>query len=226
MTSARTAQEFTITKTPFGAVNATQTPYPWAFSFSALGKPLQYLNRNRFYRPGEGRFLSVDPVHKGNPYTYVGNSPLIFSDPYGLESCGLTIAKRTDDWAGHEWLIGVGRGGSMGLWPDGIHQPDDTYKPNDPYTSMWPPSKKDDGNLSDSGKCCASASCDEIKVCIQARAATWASGPGWCLLAPFGGRGNCRDFVDDVLNSCCMKSSPPMPPPPPIPPQHWPGGSY
>mgnify|MGYP001564548037 CR=1 FL=1 len=102
MTSARAAQYCSITKTPSGAVNAAQTPYPWAFSSSAPVEPLQYLNRNRFYRPDLGRFLSADPLStplnvRGralvrvmviSPYRYTLNNPLKYTDPSGENIAG------------------------------------------------------------------------------------------------------------------------------------------
>jgi RHS repeat-associated protein len=47
-----------------------------------------YDYRQRHYDPALGRFLTTDPVYDpanlGNPYTYVGNNPGAFVDPYGL----------------------------------------------------------------------------------------------------------------------------------------------
>ena len=47
-----------------------------------------YDYRQRLYDPAMGRFLTRDPVYDpanlGNPYTYVGNNPGAFVDPYGL----------------------------------------------------------------------------------------------------------------------------------------------
>jgi RHS repeat-associated protein len=57
------------------------------FSKTSSGKPQQNLYRNRFYRPDLGRFLSKDPVEGGNPYAYVGNSPLSLTDPSGKKVC-------------------------------------------------------------------------------------------------------------------------------------------
>ncbi len=48
-----------------------------------------YYYRARFYDPALGRFLSQDPIGfaagDSNLYRYVGNSPLLFVDPFGLE---------------------------------------------------------------------------------------------------------------------------------------------
>ena len=40
---------------------------------------------NRSYSSGQGRFTSVDPAGEGlNQYAYVGNNPIDFVDPSGL----------------------------------------------------------------------------------------------------------------------------------------------
>jgi hypothetical protein len=82
MMSTRTTQDFTIAKTSLGVVNDTQAPDPAALSSNPPFQPLQYLNRNRFYRPDLGRFLSVDALQGG--YAYVGNGPTFAIDPTGL----------------------------------------------------------------------------------------------------------------------------------------------
>jgi RHS repeat-associated protein len=51
-----------------------------------------YYFRNRYYDPRTGRFLQRDPKHDpanmGNPYTFVGNSPISRRDPLGLQQAG------------------------------------------------------------------------------------------------------------------------------------------
>ncbi|KAF1079143.1 MAG: Rhs family protein, partial [Candidatus Rifleibacterium amylolyticum] len=47
----------------------------------------QYNNRNRYYSPALGRFVSKDPISFSggyNLYRYVDNNPIIGTDPYGL----------------------------------------------------------------------------------------------------------------------------------------------
>ena len=46
--------------------------------------------RMRFYNPRTGRFTTEDPIRDGlNWYTYVGNSPIMFIDPWGLARVNL-----------------------------------------------------------------------------------------------------------------------------------------
>ena len=45
-----------------------------------------YYLRNRYYSPITGRFLTEDPARDGlNWYTYCGNNPVAFVDPWGLD---------------------------------------------------------------------------------------------------------------------------------------------
>ncbi|MBF0410118.1 MAG: RHS repeat-associated core domain-containing protein, partial [Candidatus Riflebacteria bacterium] len=46
----------------------------------------QYFNRNRYYSPRYGRFITKDPIGfsgGNNLWNYAGNNPLIFVDPFG-----------------------------------------------------------------------------------------------------------------------------------------------
>ena len=66
-----------------------------------------YYFRMRYYSPAFGRFLTRDPLGAwadpralGNPYVFVGNSPLSGRDPLGLQ--GHTVEKKTSDC---EWRL-------------------------------------------------------------------------------------------------------------------------
>ncbi|MBU1109982.1 MAG: hypothetical protein KKB51_25095, partial [Candidatus Riflebacteria bacterium] len=53
----------------------------------------QYFNRNRYYSPALGRFISKDPIGFNggiNLYRYADNNPMLFIDPFGLtaDDCG------------------------------------------------------------------------------------------------------------------------------------------
>ena len=76
----------------FGQTNAStgSTTNPFGFvgrlgyyTEAALG--LQYL-RARWYQPGAGRFVSIDPTRRASTYGYVGGRPTWTTDPSGLMS--------------------------------------------------------------------------------------------------------------------------------------------
>jgi len=55
--------------------------------FSANLRQSINFNRNRYYSPALGRFISKDPIGFNggmNLYGYVANNPLIYTDPFGL----------------------------------------------------------------------------------------------------------------------------------------------
>ncbi len=68
-----------------------------------------YDYRQRLYDPTLGRFLTTDPVHDpvnlGNPYTYVGNNPGAFVDPYGEERWGTQSYWRESLDVGYGYFI-------------------------------------------------------------------------------------------------------------------------
>ena len=69
----------------FGAIRShTGATTEWSFT-GEQNDPggLEYL-RARYYDSAIGRFLSKDPLPGGNPYAYVGNNPVNFTDPSGL----------------------------------------------------------------------------------------------------------------------------------------------
>jgi len=76
----------------FGKLTASTGTLPNPFQYT--GRELDaetglYFYRARYYDPIGGRFLSEDPAafEAGeNFYPYAGNNPVIFSDPFGLQS--------------------------------------------------------------------------------------------------------------------------------------------
>jgi RHS repeat-associated protein len=75
---------------PFGGTTQQRAASDNTFQYTGRendGTGLQY-NRNRYYHPGMGRFISPDPVGlaggDSNLYAYVGNDPLNATDPLGL----------------------------------------------------------------------------------------------------------------------------------------------
>ena len=58
-----------------------------------------YYYKARIYSASLGRFLSVDPIGYAdslNPYAYVGNDPINFTDPWGLERITIDITCASD----------------------------------------------------------------------------------------------------------------------------------
>jgi RHS repeat-associated protein len=75
----------------FGAIRHQSGSGPsnhWKFAgeWRDWGSGLDHL-RARHYDPSSGRFLSQDPARADHPYAYVGNNPVAFIDPYGLDLC-------------------------------------------------------------------------------------------------------------------------------------------
>lgn len=78
-----------------------------------------YYYRARYYDPELGRFLSEDPLGFAagvNFYAYVLNSPLMYSDPYGLETfqIGLSISGTFGGYYSRERGIAVSRNRQTG----------------------------------------------------------------------------------------------------------------
>ena len=78
--------------TPFGRTTATGTDVGNVLGFTGREyDPASglYYYRNRWYSPDLGRFLEPDPIGLAgwdvNLYRYVGNDPLNWWDPFGLE---------------------------------------------------------------------------------------------------------------------------------------------
>jgi RHS repeat-associated protein len=83
---------------PYGKTTVSGTSSASFFGFTgrendSTGTLSLYNYRFRPYSPGLGRFISEDPLRlpvrpDSNPYVYVGNSPVAFVDPIGLDRSG------------------------------------------------------------------------------------------------------------------------------------------
>jgi RHS repeat-associated protein len=76
--------------TPFGkaqiSVSTIENPFRFPGQYYDAETGLHY-NYHRYYQPETGRYVTPDPIGLGggaNPFVYVGNNPLKFTDPSGL----------------------------------------------------------------------------------------------------------------------------------------------
>ncbi len=85
-----------------GSMN-TETGYAGASTPNASGGFI-YL-RNRWYDPKTGRFLTQDPIGLAggvNLYSYAGNNPVAYSDPFGLQAEGGPDCKQKTPQCTHQ----------------------------------------------------------------------------------------------------------------------------
>ncbi len=94
---------------PFGATTTTGAGNKNSYKFTAReddGTGLYYY-RARYYHPALGRFLSEDPIeYTGgdiNLYAYVGNKPIMHSDPGGLR-LRVCLTPTAGDFFTHKYL--------------------------------------------------------------------------------------------------------------------------
>ena len=92
LTDSRGTVVGTTSYSPYGQMTAQSgtvtTPFGFAGQYTDSQTGLVYM-RARWYDPATGQFLSVDPlvVATQQPYAYVADNPLNYTDPFGL--CGL-----------------------------------------------------------------------------------------------------------------------------------------
>lgn len=77
-------------------INSSQLNNPYLFTGRRMDEESGlYYYRNRYYEIVNGRFIQRDPignwedrVNQGNGYSYLGNNPINYLDPFGLHSIG------------------------------------------------------------------------------------------------------------------------------------------
>jgi RHS repeat-associated protein len=136
LADANGAVQTSYTYEPFGAVTSSGATNTNSYQFTGRendGSTGLYFYRARYFSPTFGRFISEDPLgFPGGPdpnlYGYVGSSPVLFTDPLGLDpgqesssSCSETsrlIVDLTLFSAGY-FLAGV-FGGPFGIFVFGM----------------------------------------------------------------------------------------------------------
>ena len=96
---------------PFGKTSANST-YPFQFTGRVPVNGSLYYYRARYYESAVGRFGSEDPLgpfRGGTAYVYAGNSPLVHSDPTGLDYFACIIDCTSPGRF-------IGSAGSAGAW--------------------------------------------------------------------------------------------------------------
>ncbi|MBL8723721.1 MAG: hypothetical protein JNK49_06715, partial [Planctomycetes bacterium] len=116
---------------PVGAASQVGNPFGWKAVRIDPETGLLYM-RHRYYAPQWGRFLTQDPLGlwgdlagMGNGYQYGANTPLVASDPMGLQVAGREGSYRYDSASGHflrNGQLGIAHGGGVaplgGVGPD------------------------------------------------------------------------------------------------------------
>lgn len=95
-------QTASFTYSPYGALSASTgtatSPIGYAGQYTDAETGLQY-DQARYYDPGTGQFLTVDPLASktGEPYAYANANPTNASDPTGLSPWGSLLGAAGSD---------------------------------------------------------------------------------------------------------------------------------
>jgi RHS repeat-associated protein len=172
-----------------------------------------YYNWNRWYLPGAGRYLKLDPLALGGGfngrfgpdwYSYASATPLRETDPMGLatyrcktplhaveDKFGKNWAKRAKDWGAHLY-----HQYSCIVWPDGTVR----CGGQDREGSAWRSPGKKSGDDYDGGSCKESRPDDKCyEDCLQNE---WDK-PRPMYGIPFGT--DCQEYDDNVNDTCRKK---------------------
>ncbi|MDD2997750.1 MAG: RHS repeat-associated core domain-containing protein, partial [Candidatus Riflebacteria bacterium] len=107
----------------------------------------QYWNRNRYYSPALGRFVSKDPTGFAadvNLYRYADGNPVIYTDPFGYRSAafGDFAPERIGEEFGPSGGIGFGSGygmgsASLGAWLASLFDVPMVCNPSNPANQVF-----------------------------------------------------------------------------------------
>ena len=78
---------------PYGQVIQDGVQYGFTGKEKDKGSELHYFGA-RYYDSDLGKFTSVDPVKENEPYSYVGNNPMMFVDLFGYDGYEPTVADK------------------------------------------------------------------------------------------------------------------------------------
>ncbi len=101
---------------PYGTTTQSSTSYsnPYQYTGREHDQNGLYYYRARYYTPELGRFVSEDPLQLAagvNSYSYVGDNPISFFDPYGLWTFQIGFSgsySYTIGGVGFAGVIGIG----------------------------------------------------------------------------------------------------------------------
>ncbi|EDI2546163.1 RHS repeat-associated core domain-containing protein [Salmonella enterica subsp. enterica serovar Koketime] len=179
-----------------------------------------YYNRHRYYNPGQGRYITQDPIGlKGgwNLYQYPVN-PVQYIDPLGLET--LKCIKPLHS------MGGTGERSGPDIWgnpfyhqyiciPDGVggHKCGGQDQRGEVFgDGMWGPGKASNDSVEGAANCEQVESDNKcIESCIEEKIAgprpRYTVLPDMFSLFRTGTFKNCQDWSNDTLDDCRMKCS-------------------
>ena len=220
LTGADGTTVWSSTAQPYGEVTETTTPDPVTGQtvvtnlrlpgqyderlLGSLGLQGPYYNWNRWYLPGVGRYLELDPIALGgkfngffgpNWYGYAEGNPMRFADPSGL---AVYLCRRVAEIPGnpgftHHWIVtGAGSGG-MGPCGGGI--PGQGGGSDSPYVTQTCNNDHSGDSPSAPGVICELIE-DVDEQCVNEAVLKCAELGTWSLW------NQCQTYAADVLKKC------------------------
>jgi RHS repeat-associated protein len=182
-------------------------------------------NKFRDYDTATGRYLESDLIGLGggiSTYAYVGDSPLSFSDPFGLSAnckCKNLVMKRLtwhlfgdDGFQYGHWWVEIDGKESYGWWPKGFATIGKCTEgvlngrvgggtaTKDPHHGDWPDyqfNPEVTGEKTCHGDNCEQA-CTDAANCFRSFAKSYTG--QWCVGGP-----NCHTFQEEGMKKCGLR---------------------